>query len=288
MRRHILATNGPRRWASRLAAAGLVGLGLCGCVTWDDVTSRDFQVKDFWAKPPDPLVVLRDSNDGDKRAKAFRALKEPKLNGGTDQDQDAILTMLSVAATQEKRYYVRLEAMRKLGEFKDPRAVPALVEAYYRADSLLGNDGRDHTVTKGLVSTFRCEVLRGLGNNGNPAAVDLLVRVLNQGEAKDPEADRRMVLDERIAAARALKNFPNYRSTDALVLVLKNDKDVALRDSATESLQACTGKKLPADYAAWDDLLHHQPGAKEGGTAVAGEKKKGLLDLIQTGFGGKQ
>jgi hypothetical protein len=283
--RHISGSNGPRRWATRLAAAGLTGLGLCGCASWDDVTSRDFQIKDLWAKPPDPLVVLRDSNDGDKRAKAFHALKEPKLNGGTDQDQDTILAMLQVAATQEKRYYVRLEAMRKLGEFKDPRAVPALIEAYYHADSLLGNDGRDHTVTKGLVSTFRCEVLRGLGNNGNPAAVDLLVRVLNQGEVKGPEQDQRMVLDERIVAARSLRNYPNYRSTDALVLVLKNDKDVALRDCATESLQACTGKKLPADYAAWDDLLHHQQ-AKGDGTAVAGEKKKGLLDLIQTSFGG--
>ncbi len=286
MRRHKPATNGPWRWASGLAAAGLAGLSLCGCVTWDDVTSRDFQFKDFWATPPDPLVVLKDSKDGDKRAKAFRALKEPKLNGGTDQDQDTILTMLTLAATREPHYYVRLEAMRKLGEFKDPRAVPALVESYYQADSLLGNDGRDHTVTKNLISTFRCEVLRGLGNNGNPAAVDLLVRVLSQGEVKGPEEDVRMVLDERIAAARALKNYPNYRSTDALVLVLKNDKDVALRDSAAESLQTCTGKKLPADYAIWDDFLHHQPAPKNAGDAIAGEKKKGLLELIQTGFGG--
>ncbi len=280
-------TKGPWRWASGLAAAGLAGLSICGCVTWDEVTSRDFQFKDFWAAPPDPLVVLKDSkNDGDKRAKAFRALKEPKLNGGTDQDQDAILSILSIAATKEPRYYVRLEAMRKLGEFKDPRAVPVLVDSYYQADSMLGNDGRDHTVTKGLISTFRCEVLRGLGANGSPAAVDHLVRVLSQGEVKGPEEDVRMVLDERIAAARALKNYPNYRSTDALVLVLKNDKDVALRDCATESLQACTGKNLPADYAAWDDMLHHQPAPKNAGDNIAGEKKKGLMDLLQTGFGG--
>ena len=35
---------------------------------------------------PDPLVVLRDSSDGDERAKALRALQEPKPNGGTDAD----------------------------------------------------------------------------------------------------------------------------------------------------------------------------------------------------------
>jgi HEAT repeat protein len=278
VRRHKPATNGPRRWVRGLAA-GLAGLSLCGCVSWDDVTSRDFRMKDFWTAPPDPLVVLKDSKDGDKRAKAFRALEEPKLNGGTDQDQDAILAILVTAATREPRYYVRLEAMRKLGEFKDARAVPALVEAYYQADSLRA--AVDPKEAPHLISTFRCEVLRGLGNNGSPSAVDLLVRVLNQGETKGAEEDVRLVLDERIAAARALKNYPNYRSTDALVLVLKNDKDVALRDSATESLQVCTGKKLPADYAAWDDLLHRQPAPKNDG-----DKKKGFMDLILTGFGG--
>jgi HEAT repeat protein len=280
VQRHKPTTSRPRRWIAGLAA-GLAGLGLCGCVSWDDVTSRDFQMKDFWAKPPDPLLVLKDSKDGDKRAKAFRALKEPKLNGGTDQDQDFVLTLLTTAATQESRYYVRLEAMRKLGEFKDARAVPALIDAYYRADSLTA--GLDAKEAPHLISTFRCEVLRGLGNNGNPAAVELLVRVLNQGAVKGPEQDERLVLDERIAAARALKSYPNYRSTDALVLVLKNDKDVALRDSATESLQACTGKKLPADYAAWDEVLHHQPAPKGDG-----EKKKGVMDFLLTGFGGKQ
>jgi HEAT repeat protein len=284
VRRHIPGTNEPRRWRRLLVAAGLAALGLSGCaVTWDDVTARDFKLKDMWAKPEDPLVVLRDSKDGDKRARAIRQLKEPKLNGGTEQDQDFVLTLLAAGATTESRYYVRLEAARKLGEFKDPRAVSALVEAYYKADGLVG---ADHTVTKGLVSTFRCEVLRGLGNNGDPAAVDLLVKVLSQGSVEGPEEDRRLVLDERIVAARALKKYPQYRSTEALILVLKNDKDVALRDCATESLQACTGKNLPADYAAWDDFLHHQQPANKG-DALAGEKKKGFMELILTGFGSK-
>jgi HEAT repeat protein len=259
-------------------------LSLCGCaVSWDDVTSRDFKVKEFWAKPPEPLYVLRDSKDGDKRAKAYRALKEPKANGGTDQDQDVILNIVATGAKAESSYYARLEAMRKLGEFKDPRAVHELVEAYYQADSLLGKDGRDHTVSKELISTFRCEVLRGLGNNGNPAAAELLVTVLNaRAKVKGPEEDARMALDERIAAARALKHYPQYASVEALVAVLKNDKDVALRDCATESLQACTGKNLPADYAAWDDYVHHQ--TPNG--AIAGEKKKGVMDYILTGFAG--
>jgi len=262
-------------------AAGLAALGLSGCaLTWDDFTSRDFKMADAWAKPPDPLQVLSESKDGDKRAKAYRALKEPKLNGGTQQDQDFVLKLLTTAVHDETRYYVRLEAMRKLGEFKDPRAVPVLVEAFYQADTLLG---RDRTVTKGLISTFHCEVLRGLGNNGDPAAADLLVRVLSQGSVEGAEEDKRLVLDERIAAARALKNYPQYRSTEALALVLKNDKDVALRDCATESLQACTGKKLPADYPSWDDFLHHQPAPNQ----MPPKKEKSWVDLILTSFGGK-
>jgi hypothetical protein len=281
VRRHIPASHGPRRWRRLLAVAGLAGLSLSGCaVTWDDVTCRDFKLADMWTKPPEPLTVLRDSKDGDKRAKAIRALKEPRRNGGSDQDQDTILAILAAAAREESRYYVRLEAVRKLGEFKDPRVVPALVEAYYKADSLLEKDGRDHTVSKGLISTLRCEVLRGMGDNGDPAAVELLVRVVSQGQVKGPQEEVRMVLDERIAAVRALKNFPNYRATDALLKVLKDDKDVALRDCATESLQVCTGQKLPADYATWDDYLHNHPTAPP-------KKEKSFKDLILTGFSGK-
>jgi hypothetical protein len=290
VRRHKPAAIEPLRWG-RWLAAGLTGLSLCGCVTWEDVTCRDFHVKDMWAKPPDPLMVLKDSTDGDKRAKAFRALKEPNLNGGSPQDQDFELSLLRTASREESRYYVRLEAVRKLGEFKDPRAVPALIDAYWSADSLMGKDGRDHTVTKGLISTFRCEVLRGLGNKrgpdstGDPAAADLLVKVVSQPEAKGAEEDVRMVLDERIAAARSLKSFPQYRSTEALLAVLKNDKDVALRDCATDSLQACTGKNLPGDYVVWDEFLHHQPAPKDA-ESIAGDKKKGWKELILTGFGG--
>lgn len=280
MRRHIPAGNGPRRWGRLLAAAGLAGLGLCGCAqTWDEVTSRDFRVKSLWVKE-DPLVVLRDSKDGDKRARAFRELKEPKLHGGSDKDQDFVLEMLATAARSESRYWTRLEAMRKLGEFKDARAAPALVEAYYKADSLLGSD---RTITKGLVSTFRCEVIAGLGKVGDPSSVKFLAERVSEPTAVGAEEDKRLALDERIAAARALRNFPQYQSTEALALVLKNEKDIALRDCAHESLQACTGKKLPADYAAWDDFLHHQPANK--GEGIAGEKKKGFMELILTGFG---
>ena len=129
--------------------------------------------------------------------------------------------------------------------------------------SLFPNDGREQS--ERLINTFRCEVLRGLGNNSsNPTAVDLLVRVVTQPPPDKKEAPFKvqLVMDERMAAARSLAHYPQYNSTEALLTVLKKDQDIALRDVATASLHTCTGKELPPDYAAWDDYLHHQPAPK--------------------------
>jgi HEAT repeat protein len=286
VQRHIAATN--RRWrgGSLLIVAGLLTAGVLGChVTWDDVTSRDFKFQDLYTDPPPPLVVLKDSKDGNKRGKAYSQLTEPNRNGGKPEDQDSVLGILATGAKTESSYYARLQAMRKLGEFKDRRAAPALIEAYFAADSLSPSDTREQSLR--LISLFRCEVLRGLGNNGSPEAVELLTKVLTQPapDKKEKPLKIGMVLDERLAAARALSHFPQYNSTEALLSVLKTEQDVALRDCVGESLQTCTGKKLPPDYPAWEDYLHHQPGPKDG-EAVAGSKK-GFMELLQTAFGGK-
>src|SRR5581483_12200404 len=66
-----------RRALAGGAAAWLACTGLAGCATaWDDVTSREFHVKTMFNRSPEPIVVLRESADGDARAKAMRALKE--------------------------------------------------------------------------------------------------------------------------------------------------------------------------------------------------------------------
>src|SRR5262249_60602119 len=82
-------TRGRGRWAACLTGAVLAGTGLCGCANfWDDVTSRDFKVSSLWTARPAPLLILRDSNDGDERARALRALREPKQHGGSAPGQD--------------------------------------------------------------------------------------------------------------------------------------------------------------------------------------------------------
>jgi HEAT repeat protein len=231
----------------------------CGCAGfWDDITSRDFNVRTYFVKP-NPLLVLEDSQDGDKRAKALRALHEPKLYGGNDVDQDAVVKILIAAATSEKQPLCRLAAIEVLGQFKDPRAVDGLTTAFYNASSF----GPD------TATVIRCQAVTALGQTGNPAAVELLVKVVREPPAEGPETDRQQALDVRIAAARALGNFNHYQATEALVHVLQTDKDVALRDRAHESLQAATGKKLPPDAKAWEELLH-QPGGQD----LAGEPAK--------------
>src|SRR5713226_8215250 len=103
----------------------------CGCAGfWDDVTSRDFTWSGMFNKP-NPLLVLRDSSDGDKRACALRALREPKQYGGSDAEQDAIVNILTTAATTEKQPLCRLAAIGALGHFKDPRSVKGLSDAFY-------------------------------------------------------------------------------------------------------------------------------------------------------------
>ncbi len=221
-------------------------LGLCGCAGfWDDVTSRDFSFSAFFVKP-NPMLVLRDSTDGDKRAKALRALHEPKQYGGTDEEQEVVVKILTTAAATEKQPLCRLAAIQALGHFKDPRAVQGLKDAFFNASAFAPETS----------TVIRCQALTALGQTGNADAVELLARVVREPPAEGPNVDKQQTLDIRIAAARALGNFSHYQATEALVHVLQTEKDVALRDRAHESLELSTGKKLPPDAKAWEELLH--------------------------------
>jgi hypothetical protein len=233
-----------------MAAATATVLGLSGCASfWDDVTSRDFSFKAFFV-PPNPLVVLRDSTDGDQRCRALLALKEPKAHGGTDLDQAAVVKILATAAATEKQPLCRLAAIQSLGHFKDPQATQGLIDAFYAA----GNNATPETAT-----VLRCSALNSLGETHNPGAVELLARVVKEPPAEGTEVERQQSLDVRIAAARALGNFSHYQATDSLVNVLRTEKDVALRDRAHESLKQATGKDLPPDAQAWEQALYQTP-----------------------------
>src|SRR5947209_20345652 len=118
---HEQRVGGPRFATFRGTASGLVPfalLSVCGCAGfWDEVTSRNFKFKSLFVKT-DPVVILRESSDGDERAKAIRRIKEPKENGGTDEQQQVVVDLLLKAATLDRQPYCRLAAVEKLGHFK--------------------------------------------------------------------------------------------------------------------------------------------------------------------------
>jgi PBS lyase HEAT-like repeat len=251
-----------RRWLAVVLAAA--GFGASGCGTfWDDLTRRDFTFQRLYSQP-DPFIVLRDSQDADDRARAMRALHEPLRNHGDQHDQDVVVQLLTTAAVSDRQIVCRQAAVFALRDFKDPRAVKALKDAYYAAGSF-----NSETVT-----ILRCQILEALGTNGQKDAVELLVRVLKEPPVEGASEDKQAKMDERIAAARSLRYFKDLQATEALAGVLRTDQDVALRNRATESLHSITGKDMPADYQQWSDYLSKPD-------AVAKEKPAGSgLNLV--------
>lgn len=238
--KHATDANTVGRWLRPLALAAV--LGLSGCAHfWEDVTSHSpeggfgndmaYRWKLLWHHE-DPLITLRDSHDGDMKARAYRALKEPKANGGSDQDQEAILKILAAGAAEEPSMVCRLAAIEKLGEFQDPRAAAALKEAYF---SKLNGGPRNAVVRQGA--------LKSLAQTRQPDAVQVLVEATLYGEE----------MDVRLVAAEGLGNFKDAQASGALVQVLQKDKDIALRGKAAKSLEQITGRSLPAQAEPWED-----------------------------------
>jgi len=224
----------------------LLGLVLCGCAsTWDEMTSRDFTVGMLFAKKKDPLVVLRDSNDGNERYKALAALHEPLQGGGSQKDEDAIVGILKTSATSDQEPLCRMAAVRTLGHFKDPRAAD-IIETVYLQNLTFGQE---------MNGLLRQQCLSSLADCGGPIALRRLVLVAKEPPANGHEADRQETLDRRLTAVRGLAKFKDPEAAAALASVLQSDKDVALRDRAHDSLVVCTGKNLPADSPQWAAYL---------------------------------
>jgi HEAT repeat protein len=263
----------PRRALGVLPSALVLlplACGAGGCAGfWDEVTSRDFHFKEVFQPRPEPLWVVNNSPDGDKRAKALRALREPLAHGGTQEEQEVVLQTLASRAESDPQVLCRLAAIQSLRTFKDPRAVDALRKAYYAASHFA------KTSPEG-VSVLHCQAIEALGDTGSPAAVDLLVKVLREPAVVGPGVDRQQEMDERIAAARALSHFNHYLAAETLVGVLQKERDVALRERANESLQQITGKEYPPDATVWAEYLHHPDQAPPDGASWT----KKVLELV--------
>jgi HEAT repeat protein len=215
-------------------------LGGCAGV-WDDVTSRDFHARSIFRRP-DPLTVLRESTDGDARAKAMAALQEPRRHGGTDAEQEEVVRFLTAAATADPQPLCRMNAIQTLGRFQDPRAVPALVSAYETATQLPAE----------VAVPIQTRALTSLGETRQPAAVNFLVQVAARGTpAETGDRERDQTRNSRLAAVRALRSFEHSPEVaDAMVRLMQSEKDVALRDRARETYVKVTGSEPPPESMA--------------------------------------
>jgi hypothetical protein len=241
---HRLTTG----WRALAVALCMPLLG--GCVNfWDDLTSRDFKIRSLWTKPPAPLDVIANSTDGFLRAKAFAQLKEPAQTGGSTQDQDKIVQLLTSAAREDREPLVRLAAIRTLGNFKDARAVRTLEDIYQQTRLPFNQE---------FNSMIRQQALVGLEQNGDDETRHLLNRVARQpGPSNEANlTDRQQTQDEKLIAIRALGRYQHPECIETLAYLLKTEKDVAIRDRAHDSLEQATGRKLPnAPGALTADLL---------------------------------
>jgi hypothetical protein len=234
---------------------GVLIFGACGCATfWDDVTSHNFHMKDLWTKE-DPLIVLRDSNDGHKRSVALAKLVEPTAKDGSKEEHELYIKILTKAATEERDPLCRLGAIRALGTYKDPRAARVLEDVYQQR---LPFTPEHNTV-------IRQQALACLVETGNPDSRSLLIRVARSpsGPADSSLTDRQQTQDERLTAIRGLAKYGQADSIETLVYVLEKEKDVALHDRAYESLKMATGKKLPDDAKAWREMMQNPQLARQ-------------------------
>lgn len=211
---------------------------------WEDVTSRSDQpgvwnnVKYRWNlvfNRPDPLEVLASSHDGDMRRRALATLNTQ----GTwwkKEDPEAMFRLLSTCAAREPDPINRALAVERLAELKDPRVPGVLLDTF---KSPVNADPRALPV--------RIAAVRAMGQTKDASVVDTLTGVVQ---------DREQPLDLRFAAAEALGHFQHYQAAASLVKLLREDRDVALKYRAHQSLCHMTGRKdVPARADAWEEAF---------------------------------
>jgi len=211
-----------------------------GCAHfWDDVKACNEKGEWFdvgykfdlmWNQGGPPLKILAESQDGDLRRRALMRLTEPS----DAKEREHYITILSTAARSERDAICRLAAVQQLATYSDPRATQALVDAYPVPANASDMGGM-----------VQIAIVDSLGKRKDPAAMDTLVQAL------DPKNRD----DLRAAGAQALGRFPNYKSAEALLASLKQEKNTAVRHASHASLVKLTGRDLPPDAAAWEQAF---------------------------------
>ncbi|MBX9678540.1 MAG: hypothetical protein K2X38_07230 [Gemmataceae bacterium] len=244
--------NPPYRWTWRWALIASIAVAP-GCANfWDDITARDFSVRNWWTQE-DPIIVLHKSTDGWKRAKAIARLNNPK----NQEEREQYFKILSTVALQgdamlddkikNDQPMCRLAAITVLGQSKDARAPKILEDVYLQR----------LPYTPELAKVVRQQALAALEETGEANSRSLFIRVARQpgADATSATADHLQTLDERLAAIRALSKYSQPDVVETLVHLMESDRDVAIRSRAWDSLKTATKKDLPNDAKAWREML---------------------------------
>jgi hypothetical protein len=272
-----------------LAAAGCAGTW--DTITSRRFREHPYQTTKRMLSPEDPVAVLLADppRPGYEQADAMRRLKEPARGRGTQEDQDAVLAVLERAALWDSSPVLRMEAIGALGRFEDPRAPGILMAAYRNAHGRKETDpvpqkpeaprvvqagasaGRKPIL--GLTDTFpltgptgfqpawvsavRCRAAEMLGRTNSPEAVPFLAAIAG-GAGQDVAMDGYEDRDVRLAAVRGLGACRQPEAVAALAQVLQTEadrKDTAMIGRTHDGLVRLTGKKLPADPQAWNEVV---------------------------------
>lgn len=252
-----------RRWAWCLTplmfASGCAGF-------WDEVTSRDFHPRNLFTTP-DAMTVLAESDDGTRRAQALARLHEPAQNGGNQRDQDVYVEVLTKTASGDRDPLCRMAAVKTLGRYRDERAAVCLKTV----------TEQPLPFTSDFNHMIRLEALKALGDSGSEVAMRQLIRVAKEPPVEGSAQDRQEVIDRRMRAVDGLGKYNHADAHEALLHVLKNDRDAGLRTQSHRSLVASTGKHYAPDPQAWDQHLHPE---RHRGEPIAQEQGPGVLDYL--------
>lgn len=167
------------------------------------------------------------------------ALEDTK---SADRRRDAILALVDRRFGKAPPYTTRYAQMARFDN--DPSVRAAAIRALNRS-----RDGSATGVFVGALTdespAVRLEAAKALSNLPDPAASPALLKMFQN--TAEP-------LDNRVAAADALRQYRSLENARALVNVL-SDRDFALSWQARQSLRTMTGEDARYDQAGWLNVL---------------------------------
>jgi hypothetical protein len=239
--KHSQLSAGKQSWRKKLLLLALGAGFLPGCGTFfDDIRARspepglwnniNYRTK-LAFNMHDPMELIADE-DGDMRRRGYLNLKEPKA--GTEEHTQ-VLGIMRKAASQEKEMIVRMAVIARLGQFQDERCTQILLEAWQAP----ANSGEAST-------PVRMAIVRALGRRSDPAGLQIIATALQKNNSPDL----------RLTATDALAGFKEVEAAGTLIQVLREEKDISLKNRAHLSLQKMTGKNnVPPTAEAWETAV---------------------------------